>query len=106
MRAGLLRNYITIQENKPTRDATGAVVDNWVEFAKLYANIKPINGREYFSAEKFNAQVDTEITVRFVSGIKAEMRVLFGTRVYEIMYVYDRDERTREIKLFCFERIQ
>lgn len=106
IRAGELRHRVTIQQNNSTsRDAVGAEVPNWQDVATVWAAVEPLRGREYLESQQVNAEVDTRIRIRHYPGITPDMRVIWGSRIYEIEAVINVDERDREIHLMCRERV-
>lgn len=103
MKAGRLRHSIIIQSNTETSDAAGGLVDSWSKFKARKADVVPLNGREYLSSQARQEKVTTRIRLRYTSGITAKMRVLWGTRVYDIKSVINRRERSKETILMCDE---
>lgn len=103
MRAGTLRQRVTIQDKSVVRDTYGAETITWTEVATVWAAVEPLQGREYLEARQTTAEVSTRIRIRYRSGITPEMRVEFGTRVYEILAVIDVKELDREIHLMSRE---
>ncbi len=52
MQAGELKNKITLQKLVGVQDAFGQESEQWVDVCRVWANINPIAGREFFEAEK------------------------------------------------------
>lgn len=103
--AGKLRNSITIQKDTPTRDGYGAEVASWSTHASRWAWIQPLNGSEKYVSQQIQAITTHQITIRFATGVLPKMRVLFGTRVFDIVQVLDLEEKGTELKLVCKELI-
>lgn len=103
MRAGELRHRVTIQQKSVTRDSFGAETVSWTDVAVVWAAIEPLQGREFFSAQQVNAEVTTRIRIRYRSGITPAMRVLFGSRAFDIQGIINIEERNRELHLMCKE---
>lgn len=105
MRAGDLRHRITIQ--KPpvteTRDSTGGVDESWETFATVWASKAHMTSREFFAAQKSNAETTDLFIIRYRDSITTKMRVLFGSRTYDIIGANDPDGRRRELHLLCKE---
>lgn len=66
---------------------------------KVDAGITDISGREFVSAGATQNQVTTKILIRYRAGIKANMRVLYRSDVYNIEAVLGQDGRT--LLLMC-----
>ncbi len=105
MRAGALRKRGTIEQ--PSLSAgIGEKTVTWSTFAALrYMAIEPLAGREFFAAKQVASEATCRIRLRFVAGIKPKMRVIVGTRIFDIEHVAIVDERNAEIHLLCREKI-
>jgi len=98
-----LRNRVTIQQNQPTINAFGEETEEWVDFATVWASVEPLKGREFFAAQKENAETTVRIIIRYRSEFTADMRIKFGNKVYEINAIIDLEERHMELQLMCQE---
>jgi SPP1 family predicted phage head-tail adaptor len=105
MRAGSLRHLVSIESYTETRDSFGGVSNTWAEFSKAYANIVPLSGKEkYVSAEKY-ATSTHQITIRYLDGVDPKMRVVYGTRMFEIVSVINTGERDKMMQLIVEEDV-
>ncbi len=105
MRAGQLRHEIIIQSAETTPNDLGEAVETWSTFAAVRAAIIPINGKEYFSAGQEQSNVSHKITMRYLPDVNTKMRILFGSRVYNIKSVINFQERGRELQLMVIEDV-
>jgi len=105
MRIGKLRHYISIQDRTETKNEFGEAEYNWNDFAKAYAEIKPVTAKEYFAAQGEVAQVTHRIVMRYKSGVKPKMRILFKDRVFDIKAVRDYFEKNRVLEIMAQEKI-
>lgn len=105
MRAGDLRNRITIQSKTVVQNTFGEEVITWIDFATVWAAIEPLRGREFLDAEMSTSEITTKIIIRQRDGISPEMRVLHGSTIYNIRAVIPVETRKREIQLMCQEYI-
>jgi len=114
MKAGKLRHRIKIEKPVKAQNTFGEVEVNrddaadWTDFATVWGQILPISSR---SEEKFTqdnsqllAEVDHTITIRYLTGVTHQMRVICGTRIFEISTVLDPDGFQREMTLMCKEQ--
>lgn len=90
---GLLRHLITIQQNTQTHDASGGLVDSWGTYYQVHAGISTTGGREFYRARQTNSELTHEVTIYRLEGVKPKMRVLWGTRVLEIVAVLPDETR-------------
>jgi SPP1 family predicted phage head-tail adaptor len=105
MEAGSLRQRITIQEKSVVRDTYGAETITWVTHVTAWARMEPLTGREFLEARQTQAEGMVRFTLRYQSGIVPEMRVLFGSRTFDIQAVIHVEERGREVQLMCTEQL-
>ena len=103
MKAGPLRQRVTIQEKSASQNTYGEEVITWTDLATVWAAVEPLTGREFLEGKQITAEVSTRIRIRYRSGITPEMRVEFGSIVYDIHSIIHLEEREREIHLICQE---
>ncbi|MCY0385653.1 phage head closure protein [Robbsia sp. Bb-Pol-6] len=101
MRAGTLNRLVEIQQPGDVKDKLGQPVPGWVRFARPWANIRTVNGREYAAADSERSEVTTSIQIRYRDDITTSMRVVHRGVVYKIHAVLP-DEAGREcVYLAC-----
>ena len=102
--AGQLDKQITIQVRTLDQDDAGQPTETWATFATVYANIKPLVGRDYLAARQLVDEISHDITIRYRRGIKPKMRILYLDRYFEIVAPpIDADERREWLYLKCKE---
>jgi len=106
MEAGALRHRIAIQENTSTENSRGEKVPGWTTYYQCWASVADLSGREFFEANQSQSQISTEIRMRYKSGITPQMRVVFGSRAFEIVSVANPMGRNKELVLLCTEMVQ
>lgn len=103
VRPGALRHYITIEQKTVTRDSYGAEVVTWSTFAQAWAGIQPLNGRELIAAQAVQSEITGKIIMRYMTGVKAAMRVSYEGKYYDIKAVIDPLLQHRELQLLISE---
>ncbi len=103
MEAGKLRHKINIQTFTTAKDSYGEDIKTWVTFHKTFASVTPLRGKEYFDTQQIVPEVDNKITIRYKSGIAPTMRVVWGSRTYDIRAVINPDERNIMLELLAVE---
>ena len=81
---------VLLKRGQPTRKGGGAFRRN-------------TKGAETYVSDGVKASAYSEIGIRHISGITRKMRVLFGTRVFNIRDIRNYDERNRWLILACEE---
>jgi len=106
MQAGRLRHRIAIQKQVTTQNEYGEATKSFVDaYTSISASIDPINGKEFFSGDKYNSEVSHKVTIRYKSGVLPKMRVEFGSRHFDIKYITNFEERNIFLELACKEVI-
>lgn len=101
-----LRNLVSIQINTPTVTAQGERVDSWSEVSKVFAEIAPLEGREFYQAQQVNSEITTRITIRWVplNISSRHHRIVFGAHTYEIISPpINTEMANRELVMMCKE---
>ena len=92
-----------MQSYTPARDSFGSEVEHWANVVQVWASVEPLTGKEFFAAQQLNAEITFKVIMRHRPGIKPEMRVIFGARVFEILAVMNTEERNKQLILLCKE---
>lgn len=106
VRAGRLRDVVSVQQRTETQDGWGQPVETWTDVFKDYAEVKQLTGREFFNDARVAADIDTRVVVRYRPGITAKHRVVFhdvdGDRVLDIQSVV-KDQKRTTLEILCKE---
>jgi SPP1 family predicted phage head-tail adaptor len=108
MQAGHLNKTIVLQRRDMQRDSHGAQVPTWSDVAQMRAAIMPLSGRQALVAQAFNAQLTHQILVRYTHRFAdplelPKMRIVWGTRIFNIHAAINEDESNRQVTLMVFE---
>lgn len=101
-----LREKINIEKPIRIQNGSGGFTTEYKQHAGLlWAEIKPAGGRERFFAQKLEMDITHRITLRFDPdlNLKPNMRVSFEARLFKILVITNRDERSRWLDLLCEE---
>lgn len=106
MRAGRLRHRVVVERATDGTDAYGDQVPTWVELATVWASVEPLSGREYLAAAHIQADVSTRIVLRGIPGVTLtpKDRIRYGSRLFDIKQIVDRDSENVELQLLTLER--
>ena len=84
MDAGKLNRRITIQRREVKRTASGQRVGDWVDYCTVWAQIQCTDSKTVDSDGVVVHEGIYKFFIRWRTGITAEMRVLYGDRVFEL----------------------
>lgn len=104
--AGALRRRVTLQRPVEAQDGTGQPVVTWTAVDTVWANVRPLQGRELFTAQAVHAKLTTEVTIRYRSDVLSTWRVVVGSQTYELVQdPIDMDDRRKYLLLLCEEAV-
>ncbi|MCP4704012.1 MAG: phage head closure protein [candidate division Zixibacteria bacterium] len=106
MRAGQLRHTISIQEQTDVADGMGGFTTSWADISgmdAIPAAIWPLSAKESIEAMKLELVVSHKIRIRYRSGITAKNRILFGSRVFDVVSLINNDERNISLDMLAVE---
>jgi len=101
MQAGKLWHEVVIQQRNETINDIGESVAVWVTYGNKYAKITFLSGSETLISNQVNSLLSNEITIRWDGGVRADMRVVFKGRFYNIDSIDNIDERDKKMILSC-----
>lgn len=90
MRSGLLRDYVQIQRNSPTQGDSGELIDNWTHLAYTWCRIRDATGEEAITTH--------QIRMRYRDIMHTD-RIVFGSRIFDIVTVLDTEGMKRNLVL-------
>lgn len=112
MNIGKLDKRITLQTRSATLDDYGQELNSWSDFATVWANVKPISGREKLRAMAVQSILTHTVTIRYNVGLMpptltGALRIKYvtpgGDRILNINATQDVDEERKHIVFDCTE---
>lgn len=106
MKAGDLRERITIERASSTQDAFGEPIESWSTVATVWANMAPqryTTGVEALAQALGREAVKTSytVTIYWRSDVLETDRVTWNGKVLDILRVIDPDGRRTWLELLC-----
>ena len=107
--AGRLDRNITVQVNTESHGASGygGIANSWATHFTAWATVGTITGREFLGSDQLQGNATHMFTFRDrpdKSKITTEMRVSWDSRVFDVQYVNEINERRRMVQLVTVER--
>ena len=105
--ASRLRHRITFQEPNDTADGAGGVTRGWSDVATVWAEVIPLrsgNDESLLDAE-MQGTTRLRITTRYRDGITTAMRIVFGTRLFNIRSVVNAEEASVILEITAEEGV-
>lgn len=94
---------LTVTEGAAQPQYLGMADERAVMQYAIWAQVSPLNGREYEESQKLRAETTYSIKIRYAANIRSDFKVLYKNRLFEIISVLNLGSRNREIKLVCSE---
>lgn len=82
--AGKMTERITFQAKGVTKNAIGEEVVTWSDVATVWAEVKPLRGREFYAANQTQQVVDVRFIIRERGGLTVDQRLLWKATPYDI----------------------
>jgi SPP1 family predicted phage head-tail adaptor len=104
LKAGELNKKITFQRATYTYDSRNEKIPTWTdEPTSTHAAIITTGGREFYAAQKLNAETSAVIKIRYRSDLNTAMRIKYGNRIFHIISINDVDAKHIEMQIACKE---
>ena len=108
MFSGQLLHKVTVEQRSQTTDAYGQQSDGWTAVSTVFANVKPVGGRERIAAMAVQSTLSHTVGVRYeavlASYIQAgSWRIRFGTRILNITASRNLNEANKWLIYDCEE---
>jgi len=97
MRAGCLKNRISIEKLTKNNNDFGEVIENYELFKEAYCEVTGVQTVEKYFKNKY---VDVDVKkfrIRFLKDIKTDMRILYENQFYNIKEIVDPYNNKREL---------
>ena len=106
METGTRNCFVTIQSNAPTRSASGQAVDVWSTYKSLWGEINQVRGGETWRSRQVHAEADHALTFDWIDApaVTPRMRVVYGSRVFDVLAVNNLGERNQRVVVDMRER--
>lgn len=95
---------VEIQSYTLTRDEEGGQINTWATDATVWAKVNPVSGREREAADKTDSRLKYRIIMReYEAGLTTDMRIKFGTKIFEIVAIVEPTLRGDFYILDCLQ---
>lgn len=101
MKPGTLSKRIRIMKERATADGMGGRDVAWVLHREVWAEVRPLNGREMEWAMQYAPKVNFKITTRYFADVTPGMVVDYGHDRLHIHAVIDNKEQHIQLEMLC-----
>jgi len=86
---GEMRNRVEVQKVTRTSDGQGGFDELWTTIATVWAKIEPLKAYEKFQASQMGMIVNNKITIRYISSITPDCRLMINGVTHEIKSIIE-----------------
>ena len=101
--AAMLRHTVKVQQRTQESDGAGGYTDAWSDLFTASAAINPAKGYERLQAMQMETHITHKMVMRYDGRITTAHRILFGTRVFNIVEVLNVEERNMWLEITAVE---
>lgn len=87
MKAGQLRDWLTIERQTVTRDALGGAISTWATWTETWGELRPASGRERFLNFQTIPEATYKCRIRWIDGLTTADRIVCEGVTYDILYI-------------------
>lgn len=99
---GQLRHRITIQQKESVQDSNGDTVDDWSDFATVWAACEPVSVRDFIASRAEQSELSARFVIRYRDDIDASMRIIHRGAIYNIAGVLpDKESGLEYVTIPC-----
>lgn len=98
LEVGRLDTRVIIKQEVIVNDIYNQPTKTWATLATVWARKDDRGGSEGYQADQLTAVRNTTFLIRYLSTVTEKMRVILGTRIYEITNISNPD-RNRSMEL-------
>lgn len=98
-----LDKRVSIQSKTLATDDQGGGTETWATDATVWASIEPLTGRELMQAMQLETPITHKVRMRYRSGVTTVRRLLYGSRVFNIVQVINELEQNNWLDIRAVE---
>lgn len=100
---GRLRKRIIILHYAEVENEMGHTETKLVPLKTVWAEVRPLRGKEYVEANMLDATTTYRVTIRYFSGLTEEMYIEYNGQNLAITSICDIEMRHKYYEIMCVE---
>ncbi len=102
--AASLKHRVKLQSLARVSDGQGGYTESWTDVSDVWVSITPMKGYEKFQELQMQTPVPHKIVMSYRSDMTTAHRLLYGSRVFALKEVLNRDEDSRFLDIKALEQ--
>lgn len=98
--ASRMNKQITLQSFTATSNSAGGYNTTWNIAATVWAEVKPISGREIFDADQIEDTESVIFTIRYIDNASTNMRIQFLSDYYNIRSIINVGLKNETLEIY------
>lgn len=98
-----LRHRITFQKFTTVVNENGFETEVWEDYKTVWASVSNLTGREYYEAAAVQREETVKFTIRYLTGLTTDMRILFQDKQYNITSIDNIKYENKYIEIKALE---
>lgn len=98
MRHRQLNKYCEVQTRTIGNDLAGEPVETWTTTRSEWGDLRPASVREYEQGQQMQSEITHVCWMRYFDGCNARQRLVIESRTFDVVGVFNVDERNRFLK--------
>lgn len=103
MKIGSLKHRIIFQRLVATINENGFETEAWEDYKTIWASVSNLSGREYYEVAAVQAEKTVKFTIRYLTGLTTDMRILFQDKQYNITSIDNMKYENKYIEIKALE---
>ncbi len=104
MRAGNIDTRVTFRRKTISYpDGNNEAIVTWADAFTTWAGVITEGGKEYYAAQKLNAETSAVFKIRFNGTVNTRMRIKLGTQEYHIIAINNVGMKNKELRISARE---
>lgn len=101
--AGERNTKITIKKDYYIRNDYGEMVADWKNLCVVWAKFITSGGREFYKAQRINAETTAVFVIQYIRGLKTQYRITMQGRVFDILSIDNTNNQNKELVISAKE---
>ena len=97
IRLGTYRHQVRVEQRSTMQDASGELAQTWIPYATRRAAVQATPGGEVWASAQRSGRVPTVFKMRWFDGLTPAMRIIWGTKTYNVLSVVDQGGNHEEL---------
>lgn len=101
---GDINKRVQVMQSSQVKDGAGGFEKVLTPIRTVWANITPVQGREFWESQQTQARITHKIIIRYTKDINRTMVLVYDNRIFDIQFIINVEEKNRFLEIQALER--